>query len=285
MSQELRGVYMSGDFYYGQETLETIPAPVRGRLGKGVKRLLAVTAFLIGAELVWLLLIQPCMPLSRIDIDGISGITEADILFHGGIGPRTSWLNIRPEKVKQALETHWMVDSAFVEKQFPASLRIRLSKRKAVAMELAVKEGRILPVYFDRKGVIVEIGGDQEFSRSIPIISGLLQAEPQLGSMVPARYQGVLEDIYRIGEQEPALMSAISEIGIRKKNFDGFDLVLYPVHNPIRVLMDKELNEDSLRYLLLVLDVLEEQGSPPEELDFRSGSIASYVPKEVASVE
>jgi hypothetical protein len=49
--------------------------------------------------------------------------------------------------------------------------------------------------------------------------------------------------------------------------------------------MDKELNGDSLRYLLLVLDVLEEQGSPLDELDFRSGSIASYIPKEAASVE
>ncbi|MDR1176274.1 MAG: FtsQ-type POTRA domain-containing protein [Treponema sp.] len=276
---------MSGDFYYGQETLETIQAPVRGRPGKGVKRLLAVAALLIGAELVWLLLIQPCMPLARIDIDGISGIAEADILSHGGIGPGTSWMKINPEKVKQALETHWMVDSASVEKRFPASLRIKLSKRKAVAVELSMKDGKVLPVYLDRKGVIVEIGGDHGFSSSIPIISGLLQEEPRLGNMVPARYQGVLEDVYRIGEQEPALMSAVSEIGIRKKNFDGFDLVLYPVHNPIRVLMDKELNEDSLRYLLLVLDVLEKQGSAPEELDFRSGSIASYIPKEADSVE
>ncbi|MDR1446462.1 MAG: FtsQ-type POTRA domain-containing protein [Treponema sp.] len=276
---------MSGDFYYGQETLETIQTPVRGRLGKGVKRLLAVTALLIGAELVWLFLIQPCMPLARIDIDGISGIAEADILSHGGIGPRTSWLEIKPEKVKQALETHWMVDSAFVEKQFPASLHIKLSKRKAVAVELSMKDGKVLPVYLDRKGVIIEMGGDHGFSSSIPIISGLLQEEPQLGHMVPARYQSVLGDVYRIGEQEPALMSAVSEIGIRKKNFDGFDLVLYPVHNPIRVLMDKELNENSLRYLLLVLDVLKEQGSAPEELDFRSGSIASYIPKGADSVE
>jgi cell division protein FtsQ len=276
---------MSGDFYYGQETLETVPAQATRRLGKGVKRLLAVTALLIGAELAWLLLIQPCMPLARIDIDGISGIAEADILSHGGIGPRTSWLEIKPEKVKQALETHWLVDSAFVEKKFPASLHIKLSKRKAVAMELTMKDGKVLPVYFDRKGVIVEIGGDQGFSSSIPIISGLLQEEPQLGNLIPARYQSVLEGIHKIGEQEPALMSAVSEIGIRKKSFDGFDLVLYPVHNPIRVLMDKELNENSLRYLLLVLDVLEEQGSAPEELDFRSGSIASYIPKEVASVE
>jgi cell division protein FtsQ len=43
-----------------------------------------------------------------------------------------------------------------------------------------------------------------------------------------------------------------------------------------------ELNEDLLRYTLLLVDVLASKESGIESLDFRSG-IASYIPKEASS--
>jgi hypothetical protein len=44
----------------------------------------------------------------------------------------------------------------------------------------------------------------------------------------------------------------------------------------------QELNEETLRYTLLMVDVLSQNESGIDSLDFRSG-IASYIPKEASS--
>jgi hypothetical protein len=44
------------------------------------------------------------------------------------------------------------------------------------------------------------------------------------------------------------------------------------------------MNEETLRYVMLLLDVFKSNDSMPEEIDFRSG-VASYIVKEAPSGE
>jgi cell division protein FtsQ len=94
-------------------------------------------------------------------------------------------------------------------------------------------------------------------------------------------YIPFFRELEKMSSSSPELLGAISEIGINRKPFDGFDLVLYPMHNKVRVRVN-ELNEDMLRYTLLMVDVLASNENGINSFDFRSG-IASYVPKEVSS--
>jgi cell division protein FtsQ len=79
----------------------------------------------------------------------------------------------------------------------------------------------------------------------------------------------------------PELLAVLSEIRINRKAYDGFDLILYPSHNPVKVRVS-ELNEDMLRYMMLVIDVFFSKDIPVEEIDFRT-STASYTVKEASS--
>jgi cell division protein FtsQ len=139
-------------------------------------------------------------------------------------------------------------------------------------------------VYFDKHGVIFKFGTqpDQTLPLNLPVISGLVITDPLPGMRLPTALTPFLHELAVIEEQAPVLLDAISEIRINRKPFDGFDLVLYPVHNPVRVLLGNSINEETLRYVLVMLDVFKEKSMHPAEIDFRS-VMSPYSVKEVPS--
>jgi cell division protein FtsQ len=199
-----------------------------------------------------------------------------------GIGEGSSWLTVNTAAMERVLAAYYLVESARVIKRFPDRLRIYLEPRQAVALSLAAVSGRVLPVYFDREGVIFKIGGP--VPQNLPIISGLVFEQPALGARLPAAFGSLLTALEPIGASSPERLGAVSEIRINRKPFDGFDLILYPLHNPVKVRLENNLNEDTLRYMMLMLDVFESEDSLPDVIDFRSG-LASYTVKEAPSGE
>jgi cell division protein FtsQ len=74
----------------------------------------------------------------------------------------------------------------------------------------------------------------------------------------------------------------VSEIKVNEKNYEGFDLTLYPAHCRVRVRLPADLSRDKLSYALLLLDVLKNSSEEIEEIDCRTGT-ASYRVKEATS--
>ena len=144
-------------------------------------------------------------------------------------------------------------------------------------------DGRTVPVLFDSQGVIYQIGGgkkDEFLSNALPVISGMEIENPFPGMRLPVLFIPLFEEIEKMRISAPELLATVSEIRINQKPFDSFDLILYPIHKKMRVRLS-ELNEDILRYTLLMIDVLSSNESGIESFDFRSG-IASYIPKEAS---
>jgi cell division protein FtsQ len=275
---------MSGNFIYSEDVLPAKPSASRG-FEKGLKRLIIIAAVILGAECIWLFVVSPCMPFSTVEVDGFTGLNRDAALALAGIGEGASWLTVDTAAVEKALADFYLVESARVIKRFPDRLRIYLEPRRAVAFSLAMVSGRVLPVYFDREGVIFNIGGgDGVASPHLPVISGLVFEQPALGMRLPAAFDSLLSDLEKIGAASPELLGAVSEIRINRKPFDGFDLILYPLHNPVKIRLENNLTEDTLRYVMLMLDVFGSKDSMPQEIDFRSG-VASYTVKEAPSGE
>ncbi|GHU53026.1 hypothetical protein FACS1894200_13560 [Spirochaetia bacterium] len=159
-------------------------------------------------------------------------------------------------------------------------------------MSLATVAGSIVPIYYDRQGIIFKIGkkNDEQHAAypwthgGVPLVSGLSFYEPVLGMRLPAQYSAFLSRLDVIREMNPVLLQAISEIQISAKPFDTFDLVLFPAHIPIRVRTNSDINEEMLRYVLLILDVLHSEKMKIEEIDFRVG-MAAYTFKGARSGE
>ncbi|MDR0669112.1 MAG: FtsQ-type POTRA domain-containing protein [Treponema sp.] len=258
--------------------------PLKGREGggleRGIKVIIIAAASVLVIELVWLLVISPCMPLSRIEITGFPELERSEILLRGGIGERSSFISVDRRAVEKNLERIKEVESVRVTKQFPGTVKILLVPRVAVAMALTVIDGRQVPVYFDRHGVAFKTGGVPYGAQSLPVLSGLpLEGDTPLSAL----YQPLFAGLDRIRYADAGLLGAVSEIKVNKKPYDGFDIIMYPVHIPIRVRLESVLNEDSLRYIMLMLDVFNsDTGRTIEEIDFRAGT-ASYSVKEVSS--
>jgi cell division protein FtsQ len=107
------------------------------------------------------------------------------------------------------------------------------------------------------------------------VLSGLELENAPVGMRLPALYARFFADLKQLQTDSPELLAAVSEIRINKKQYEGFDLVLYPEYNKVRIRLSSHLTEDSLKYMLLVLDVLEARGIDVREIDFRTGT-ASY---------
>jgi cell division protein FtsQ len=275
---------MSDEYVFTEERLSAA-VPVPSKLDKRLKVLILALALILGVELIWLLGISPWMPLSVIEVTGIPELEKAVVLAQAGIDERSSFMTISAGASEYALESLHQVGSARVVKRFPDTVRITLEPRRAVAFSLAAVEGRISPVFFDKQGVVFKIGQDDAgtdlIPASLPIISGLIFEQAVLGTRLPAMFNTLLSDLERINRTAPELLRAVSEIHINRKLYDGFELVLYPVYYPVKVRLGRELKEDTLRYMLLLIDVFNAQDVDVEELDFRTGT-ASYTVKEAS---
>jgi cell division protein FtsQ len=276
---------MSGDFSFtAQNYPDTGKAPPRessGKIEKGLGWLLIVSGIVICAELIWLFAVSPCLPFASVDVRGFAGFDSHDVLRYAGITEKASFFTLNAQQVKRRLAEHYLVEEAAVTKKFPDRLTIALKQRQAIAQSFADVNGRQMPLYMDRFGVVFQLGGQAEGNRNLPIISGLAFENPVPGMRLPVSFAPLLESVNRIGANYPELMSAISEIRINRKAWEDFDITLYTIHSAIRVRMEKYLTDDNLRYMLLMLDAFENHFPKPEEIDFRSG-IGSYVIKEAS---
>ena len=267
----------SGYYYAGSEDIP-IRKKASGKIEKGLRRLLILAAAIFAAQLVWLFGISPFIPFSNVEIQGFPGIQRAEILSLAGIDENSSFFSTNAGEIRQRLSAHILVESAVVMKRFPDRLSIFLAPREAAAVALTNIGSRQVPVYVDRHGVFFKMGEPGSLAGlEFPVLSGI--DNPQLNMRLPATLVSLVESLNRMAGSSPELLSAISEIRIEPKAWDGFDLVLFPVHSSIRVRVENNLTEDKLRYMLLMLNVFEDDIQKPYEIDFRSG-MGSYILKE-----
>jgi cell division protein FtsQ len=231
----------------------------------------------LAGELIWLFAVNPALPLSVVEIRGIDSLDRRVVLGQAGITPRTSYFSFNAENAENMLGYIPQVGDVEIVKKFPDTVSIVLRERKSAALALAEVDGRQTLVVFDKNGVVFQIGekGGLAIPAHLPILSGMVFENVRTGLRLPPFLTPLIKNISDLGEKSPQLLSVISEIHIHKKTSDNYDLILYPMHSPVKIRMGAELTEESLRYMLLLLDVLKEKGIDVDEVDFRTGT-ASY---------
>jgi len=281
---------MSGDFSYGyygsmEDTTRSRYGTASSRkIEKGLKRLLILAGIILSAQLIWLFGVSPCIPFTTVEVRGFDGLDGAQALAFANIPEGASYITVNAKEAQQRLASHSLVESARVIKRYPDRLSIFLEPRRAVAVSLAEINGKQVPLCIDSHGVVFKINDNAAQAHNLPILSGLVFERPSLGMRLPASLVPLLENISGIHDGSPELLAALSEIRINRKAYDDYDIVLYPVHSSIRIRLENNLTEDTLRYVLLMLDVFESRFPKPEEIDFRL-SLGSYKIKEAPSGE
>jgi cell division protein FtsQ len=255
----------------------------RGKHSSGRGKIFKLLVFLgliaLGVELIWFLGITPFRPFTRIEVNGLSYYDRDSLLAYSGITPQSSYIFTNTKEMETLLAALPRIESVQVIKRYPGRLEINLQNRRPAAMALAIAGDRTVPVLFDHQGVIYQIGSgfSRETLANLPVISGLLIESPFLGMRLPARLLSFLEDLESIRNRAPELLHAVSEIRVDRRSSEGFDYTLYLFHHNIRVRLSG-LNEEILRYTLLMADVLAVREPGIAMIDFRGG-MASYYPK------
>jgi len=292
---------MAADYIFPDDT-----AP--SGLDRSFKMFIAISVIFLTLLLIWLLGIAPFRAFSKIDINGgivsvggtaeplsethggrtgelaFFGISKDEIFAKAGIRADSCYFTTSAPAIEKALSQIASFETVRVIKHFPGRLQIVLEGRQPVASAFAERDGRTIPVLFDSQGVIFRIGSEIEdgnLPRLLPVISGLVIEDPYPGMRLPVLFVPLFKQLEKIERSAPELLAAVSELRIIRRSFDGFDVVLYPANKRVKVLLS-EINEDLLRYTLLMVDVLASRDPMVDSLDFRSG-IASYIPKEASS--
>jgi cell division protein FtsQ len=276
---------MSSDYVYHDETADEEETRAAGSgANRWLVRLVFVIAVILVAEVVWLFGITPLLPVSVLEVRGLSGVDRSWLLHQAGIGPHSSWIAVNTQDAEWRLSQLYLVESAHVVKEYPDTVRIFLEPRRPVALALAPVDDRLLPVYLDKHGMIIQIGdvhAEIASPLSLPILSGFGINNLNVGWRIQM-LESLLSRLEAISLASPELLRAVSEIRINSKPYNGFDLVLYPVSSTIKFRVGADLNEEILRYIILMLDVFNKSDVDVGEVDLRSGT-ASFVTKEVSS--
>jgi len=294
-------IKMAADYILPDDTAPT-------GFDRSFKMFIAISIILLTLLLIWLLGIAPFRAFSKIDINGgevtingmaellpqsqstlagelaYFGISKDEIFAKAGIRADSCYFTTSAPAIEKALSQFASFETVRVIKHFPDRLQIVLEGRRPVASAFATRDGRTVPVLLDSQGVIFRIGSEIEdgiIPRLLPIISGLVIEDPYPGMKLPVLFAPLFKQLEKMETSAPELLAAVSELRIVRRSFDGFDVVLYPANKRVKVHLS-EINEDLLRYTLLMVDVLASRDPTVDSLDFRSG-IASYIPKEASS--
>ena len=249
---------------------------VRSQDDKKLKIILAVIIIILSVQMIWLLGMSPRMPFAKINIYGASGIEEAVILTLAGIDSTSSYMSVNAVKAEEALLGLPAVHSAQVVKRFPNRIELHIESRQPAAMTFISDGVQTMPVFIDRNGTIFNIGKENIVNKeTLPIISGLVLDGVYPGMKLPRMYHSLFMRLETLRQQAPELLATISEIKINHNQYDGFDLTLFPVHREVRVRVSDDITEETIRYMLLMLDVLSATSVHIGEIDFRTGT-ATY---------
>jgi len=268
---------------FGEQQRRTVAAPSRSD-GPSLRPLLwAVIILLICVavfELVFALVISPRLTIDHIVVESDLAITESQVRSIAGIGEREYFFSMDVETLQARLAEYPPVRSALVEKIFPDRLRIVLKRRAPLALSFARSGELRVPVAVDEEGVVFEIGPSISDWR-LPVLSGLV-FKPMTGLRLPEELLPLLAELRSLRDSSPALFSLISEIKVVDAGESGFELLLFPMSHNVRINLGNRLDEKSLEYTMLVLNVLDSQGVTDRvrELDFRTGEVVYRLAKE-----
>ncbi|NLC93105.1 MAG: FtsQ-type POTRA domain-containing protein [Treponema sp.] len=243
-----------------------------------VKIVFFILCFILLAEFVAYKYVVPLFESPKINVTGQKNYTMAQIGNRLAQMDTSSWLKFDVNKAVALLSSEPEFESVSVQKKFPNIINISLQERDPVAMTFIAYGGKSTLVQIDKNGVIFPKKTNVKYDTSdIPIISGLPIENMSEGMRIPSKYRSLLEEVNSIRQLPQKYFVCVDEICVLPKEYGNYELALIPSQSKIRVLTDRTLNEDSLKCMMVVLDVINRIDKDVSEVDLRYGSVSYRV--------
>lgn len=272
-----KGDYLNDACFDDNVIIDNKPSKLKSNV---IRVLIISLVLLLFVEAIYYAIILPYSSIAAINISGCSDLSSIEVKKLADLTNNTKWLSINSSEVSKRLVSYPGIASATVEKKFPDKVLINIVERKAVALAFTEVAGKTVPMEIDGYGVVFRIGSPI-IQSNLPIITGLTFKNPSEGMQVNEKLSPLFLQLDILQKKHPLLLNEISEIKIQPKKYGGYDLVLYPLKSRVSVITNKFLTEESLQYMILILDVLKDVNLEKNivGIDFRGGN-AVYIKRE-----
>jgi len=220
--------------------------------------------------------IAPSVLIDKIVISADSNFIYSDdyLLGKAGLGSSDTFFDLKTDLIEKRLMLIPAIQSVSVKKIFPSVLEINIESRVPVGLSLISTDAGVVPALIDSEGVVFMTGYNM-VSMDLPIISGLDFPEIRDGMRMPKDLCSFLEDMEGIKSFSPDLYGMISEIKFVRTGNADYEVLLYPKNYNTRIRIGSGIDENLLKYIVLVLEVITGQPGMEklEEIDFRTGDI------------
>lgn len=221
------------------------------------------------------MLVIPSLADVRIQFKGAKNVSIQQLNEKFQEMDATTWMKFDSEKAAALFGSIPDVEKVSIDKHFPDMVVVEISEREVVAKTVVDLDGHHYPMEIDKNGVIYSSNDKScESDSSIPLITGFPFIEVQNGVRLPEIYRGLIERIKEIRMLPNNYFASLSEIQVVPKDYGGYELVLYPLHTKIRVISDQNLSEDTLKYMMVALDVVNSIQPDANVIDIRYGGVS-----------
>ena len=243
---------------------------------KLIKVIFCVLCFALLCELVIYKYIMPSFSSPKVTVTGQKEYSAEEIARLLLPMNSTNWFDFDVEQAVALLSSEAGIDHVVVEKKFPDKIYVNVEEREPVAVTFVMENGRTSPVQIDKNGVLFPGKRAPAEDELLPIVSGLPVEYMSKGMRIPAKYRPLIDQISKISGLPQHYFASVSEICVLPKDSGNYELALIPSQSKVKVLTDRALNEDALKYMLVVLDVVNQIGTDVAAVDLRYGSV-SYI--------
>ena len=266
--------YLENDYFLSEE-YEGSDSKADRKI-KFIKVIFCVLCFALLCELVIYKYIMPSFSSPKVTVTGQKNYSAEEIARMLLPMNSTSWFDFDVEQAVALLSSEAGIDHVSVEKKFPDKIYVNVEEREPVAVTFVMENGHSSPVQIDKNGVLFPGKKNPSKDEVLPIVSGLPVEYMSKGMRIPAKYRPLIDQISKISEMPQHYFASVSEICVLPKDSGNYELALIPSQSKVKVLTDRALNEDALKYMLVVLDVVNQIGTDVAAVDLRYGSV-SYI--------
>ena len=268
--------YLENDYFLSEDYDGSAENKAEKKI-KFIKVIFCVLCFALLCELVIYKYVMPSFSSPKVTVIGQKEYSAEEIARMLLPMNCSSWFDFDVEQAVAILSSEAGIDHVAVEKKFPDKIFVNVTEREPVAVTFVMDQGHTSPVQIDKNGVLFP-GKRAANENNLPIVSGLPVEYMSKGMRIPSKYRPLIDQISKISAMPQHYFASISEICVLPKDSGNYELALIPSQSKVKVLTDRALNEDALKYMLVVLDVVNQIGTDNEvsTVDLRYGSV-SYI--------
>ncbi|MCQ2596776.1 MAG: FtsQ-type POTRA domain-containing protein [Treponema sp.] len=235
----------------------------------------AILVFLLVGEFIGWRFIKPSLSSPKVTITGYKSLSAEEVAMKLIPMNSRNWFTFDVDVAAGILSSESCIKNVEVEKHFPDKILVNINERTPVALTYVNSNGKCIPMQIDDAGVLFSNKNNAQVAQTgLPIISGIPVDNMTGGMRIPSKYKVLIDQISQIQSLPQKYFSAVSEICVVPKDSGNYELVLIPSSGHIKVLTDRALNEEALKYMMIVLDVVKQLKPDAQAVDMRYGSVS-----------